>query len=156
MNRPIPKLGSVQYPKELSEQFFKNFTHIALPLISKDGEVQIDKSKKEIKSLEGIFKISFVDEIKKHGSGVTGKAGELIDIPVLEDEVKRVILIGVGTRSDSDIRKAATALGRKVKASKAQVISLLVENEKAAQVHYLGTALATYSWSQKSAAKPDT
>ncbi len=156
MNRPIPKLGSVQYPKELSEQFFKNFTHIALPLISKDGEVQIDKSKKEIKSLEGIFKISFVDEIKKNGSGITGKAGELIDIPVLEDEVKRVILIGVGTRSDSDIRKAATALGRKVKASKAQVISLLVENEKAAQVHYLGTALATYSWSQKSAAKPDT
>ncbi|MEY3156254.1 MAG: hypothetical protein RL257_274 [Actinomycetota bacterium] len=156
MNRPIPKLGSVKYPKQLSEQFFKKFTHIALPLISKDGDLQIDISKKEIKSLEEIFSISFASEIKKHGAGITAKAGELIDIPVLDKEVKRVILVAVGNRSEIDIRKAATALGRKVKASKATLISFLAENGKAAQIHFLGTALATYSWSQKSAAKPDT
>ncbi|MEY3400312.1 MAG: hypothetical protein RLZZ486_780 [Actinomycetota bacterium] len=156
MNRPIPKLGSVKYPKQLSEQFFKKFTHIALPLISKDGDLQIDISKKEIKSLEEIFGISFVSEIKKNGAGITAKAGELIDIPVLDKEVKRVILVAVGNRSEIDMRKAATALGRKVKASKATLISFLAENGKAAQVHFLGTALATYSWSQKSAAKPDT
>lgn len=156
MNRPIPKLGSVKNPKQLSEQFFKSFTHIALPLISKDGDLQIDKSKKEIKVLEQIFNISFTNEIKKHGSGITGKAGELIDIPVLEDEVKRIILVAVGNRSETEIRKAATALGRKVRASKAKLISLLAESGKEAQVHYLGTALATYSWGQKSSPKPDT
>ncbi|MEY3345451.1 MAG: hypothetical protein RLZZ581_245 [Actinomycetota bacterium] len=156
MNRPIPKLGSVKNPKQLSEQFFKSFTHIALPLISKDGDLQIDKSKKEIKALEQIFNISFTNEIKKHGAGITGKAGELIDIPVLEDEVKRIILVAVGNRSETEIRKAATALGRKVRASKAKLISLLAESDKEAQVHYLGTALATYSWSQKSSPKPDT
>lgn len=156
MIRPIPKLGSVKNPKQLSEQFFKGFTHVALPLISKDGDLQVDKSKKDIKSLEEIFNISFNNEIKKHGAGITGKAGELIDIPVLEDEVKRIILVAVGNRSESEIRKAATALGRKVRASKANLISLLAENDKEAQVHYLGTALATYSWSQKSSSKPDT
>ncbi|MGA0850464.1 MAG: leucyl aminopeptidase family protein [Candidatus Nanopelagicaceae bacterium] len=156
MNRPIPKLGSVKNPKQLSEQFFKSFTHIALPLISEEGDLRVDKSKKEIKSLEQIFNISFANEIKKHGAGITGKAGELIDIPVLEDEVKRIILVAVGNRSETEIRKAATALGRKVRASKSKLISLLAENDTEAQVHYLGTALATYSWSQKSSPKPDT
>ena len=112
MNRPIPKLGSVKTPSEFSEKFFTGFSHIALPISSENNEVVIGLTKKEIKSLEEIFAISFTAEIKKHGSGITAKPGEAIDIPILKDDVTRILLVGMGAASDSDIRKAGAALGR--------------------------------------------
>lgn len=160
MNRPIPKLGSVKSPSEFSEKFFKNYTHLALPLISEENRLVIDLSKKDIKKIATIFEIDFEQEIKKHGAGVVAKAGEIIDIPVLSkssDEVLvRILLVGVGAKSDPEIRKAGAAIGRKVKATKADLLSLLATNSQSAQIHLLASGLATYTWSQKTNGKPDT
>lgn len=156
MNRPIPKLGSVKHPSEFSEKFFKSYTHIALPLVSKDSSLQIDLSKSEISKLEKAFDLTFTTEIKKFSNGITGKAGEVIEIPVLTNDLQKILLVAVGNGSHVDLRKAATSIGRKVKASKSKVISLLVKKEKDAQVHFLASALATYSWSQKTGTKPET
>lgn len=156
MNRPIPKLGSVKSPSQFSEKFFKGYSHIALPIVNIDSEVAIDLSKKELRSLEDIFNISFSDEIKKNGVGITAKAGEVIDIPILQDNLTRVLLVGMGTSSDTDIRKASASLGRKVKGTKASVLSLLVKRNREAQIHFLASALSTYTWSQKTSATPET
>ena len=86
MNRPIPKLGSVESPSEISEKLLRKFTHIALPLVSQEGKLEIDLSKKEIKQIAAIYNLDFDAEIKKFGNGLTGKAGEVIDIPVLNEK----------------------------------------------------------------------
>jgi leucyl aminopeptidase len=156
VNRPIPKLGSVKTPSEFSEKFFTGFSHIALPISSENNEVVLGLTKKEIKSLEETFAISFTAEIKKHGSGITAKPGEVIDIPILKDDVTRILLVGMGAASDSDIRKAGAALGRKVKGSKSRVISFLVKRNREAQIHFLASALATYTWSEKTSTAPET
>lgn len=159
MNLPLPKLGTVKLPGEISEKFFKSFTHIALPIKAKDSkespEIEIVLSKKIIKSIEKIYSISFTDEIKKNGSAVTGKAGEVIDIPVLvaSGEVVHILLVGVGESSNSHIRRASAAIGRKIKGSKSSALSLLVESDSDAQLHFISSALATYIWSQKSDTK---
>jgi leucyl aminopeptidase len=159
MNLPLPRLGTVKPPGEFSEKFFKGFTHIALAIKAKDSkelpEIEIILSKKIVKSIEKIYSISFTDEIKKNGSAVTGKAGEVIDIPVLQEsgEVVHILLVGVGESSNSHIRRASAAIGRKVKASKSSVLSLLVESDSDAQLHFISSALATYIWSQKSGTK---
>ena len=159
MNLPLPRLGTVKPPGEFSEKFFKGFTHIALAIKAKDSkelpEIEIILSKKIIKSIEKIYSISFTDEIKKNGSAVTGKAGEVIDIPVLQEsgEVVHILLVGVGESSNSHIRRASAAIGRKVKASKSSVLSLLVESDSDAQLHFISSALATYIWSQKTGTK---
>ena len=164
MNRPIPALGSVKNPRELSEKFLKKYSHIVLPLISKvekdKSELIIDLPVKTVKALEKIYQINFSDELKKNSLGVTGKVGEVIDIPVLQRQggadIKRILLVGVGTRNESDIRKAGAAIGRKVRSSKSQVLSLIARNEKEAQVHFIACGLSTYSWSQKTGPKPET
>ena len=162
MNLPIPKLGTVNLPGEISDKFFKGFTHIALPIKAKETktepEIEIVLSKKITKSIEAIFSISFLDEIKKNGGSVTAKAGEVIEIPVLQTsgEVVRILLVGVGESSNSHIRKASAAIGRKIKASKSSVLSFLVGKDSDAQLHFISTALATYIWSQKSGTKSVT
>ncbi len=164
MNRPIPKLGSVNGPRELSEKLLKNYSHFAFPIISKavndKPEIVIDLTAKKLKSLEEIFKVNFAAEITKHGLGVTGKAGEIIDIPATLSDGKlnpiRILLVGVGSRSDVDIRKAGASLGRKIRASKSSLLSFVPNNGRETQVHLLAAGLATYSWSQKSGAIPET
>jgi len=162
MNLPIPKLGTVKLPGEISEKYFKDFSHIALPIKAKESkeepEIEIVLSKKIIQSIEKIYSISLKDEIKKNGGTVTGKAGEVIDIPVLQasGDVVRILLVGVGDSTNSHIRRASAAIGRKIKASNSSVLSLLVEKQSDAQLHFISSALATYIWTQKSGTKSFT
>ena len=161
MNRSIPKLGSIANPSDLSERFLKNYSIIALPIVTtakkEKPEVVIELPARTTKSLEKIFDISFSDEIRKHGASVVAKAGEVIDIPILgSDELVRILLVGVGTRSESDIRKAGVAVGRKVRATKAHVLSFIARTQAEAQIHLIASGLATYSWSQKTSAAPET
>ena len=83
----------------------------------------------------------------------TGKAGELIEIPIESSSGKlsRIYLIGVGANGPDDLRKAGAALARKVKNSGAQVLDVLVTNKQSARVHAVALVLASYSWSEKSA-----
>ena len=161
MNRSIPKLGSIANPSELSEKFLKKYSHIALPIVAgtnkEKPEVIIDLPARSIKSLEKIFGFTFLEEIIKHGASSTAKAGEVIDIPVsTTKEITRILLVGVGARSENDIRKAGVALGRKIRATDARALSFLARNQVEAQIHLIASGLATYSWSQKTSALPET
>ena len=164
MNRPIPVLGSVKNPGELSEKFLKNYSHLALPLktstVKEKIELTVDLPAKAIKSLEKIYQIDFALEISKHGSGITGKAGEVIDIPATissnTTDLKRILLVGVGGRSEGEIRKAGVAVGRKVRNTSSRVLSWIPERDNEVQIYLIANGLATYSWSQKTGAKTET
>jgi leucyl aminopeptidase len=166
VNRPIPKLGSVKNPSEFSDSFIKDYSHIALPITQENvadttkekSGISVDISARLLTTLERTLGISIHDEIRKNGPTVTAKAGEVIEIPVTRsnDEVVRVLLVGIGSRSESDIRKAGTSIGRKVRGNKSEVVSFLPRNAKEAQIHFIASGLATYSWSQKTSAAPET
>jgi leucyl aminopeptidase len=166
VNRPIPKLGSVKAPSELSEKFIAGYSHIALPIVANASEsskkdtsgIAIDLSQKLIKSLEKIFEISFTDEIRKASTAPSAKAGEIIDIPVpspKSDEMLRVILVGIGEKSDTEIRKAGAAIGRKVRGTSSSVLSFLNKDKRQAQISLIASGLATYSWGLKTGTKPE-
>jgi len=126
VNRPIPKLGSVKGPGELSEKFFKNYSHIAFPITTKvldeKSEIEIDLPKKEVKALEEIFKINFAHEIIKHGAGISGKPGELIDIPttlsrdqMLKLEKREPLLVGKSVQVNHHCSPTCRKIAMKLK-----------------------------------------
>jgi leucyl aminopeptidase len=85
----------------------------------------------------------------------TGKAGELVAIPVRRDGVDTVLLAGIGDGSEWALRKAASALVRHAKASKSVATTLSVGRDPAS-VRAIAEALglASYTFSRRSDGKP--
>lgn len=82
----------------------------------------------------------------------TGKAGELFEYPIKNGKGKlsRIYFVGVGTGSSDDLRKSASALARKVKASGALVIAGLNTRADTAVVHTISLILSSYTYTLKS------
>jgi leucyl aminopeptidase len=85
----------------------------------------------------------------------TAKAGEMIEIPIRVGNVKRLYIVGVGTLTQSDYRKAGAALGRKVKGKSVNVLNGIITTSEHAVVHLNALALSQYLWNRKSAKKPE-
>jgi len=85
---------------------------------------------------------------------MTGKAGELTEIAIKHPSIKRIYLVGVGAESNDDLRKAGTALARKVKTSEKIITDALLSDKSTAITHFNALILASYVWTQKS--KPAT
>ena len=157
MNRQIPKISSADFSALISGKKKKEITHLALPVTNNDGiEIAVSQSLK--REIEKTFKISLTDELAKVGPAFTGKVAEILEIPLLGDEkkVSRIYCVGIGERSPQDLRKAGAALGRKVKASNAQLLTLCPSDESNALTHLVAMALGSYSWSEKSGPQPET
>jgi len=82
----------------------------------------------------------------------TGKAGELFEYPIKNGKGKlsRIYFVGVGTGSSDDLRKSASALARKVKASGALVIAGLNTRADTAVVQTISLILSSYTYTLKS------
>jgi leucyl aminopeptidase len=82
----------------------------------------------------------------------TGKAGELFEYPIKNGKGKlsRIYFVGVGTGNSDDLRKSASALARKVKASGALVIAGLNTRADTAVVHTISLILSSYTYTLKS------
>jgi len=82
----------------------------------------------------------------------TGKPGELFEYPIKNGKGKlsRIYFVGVGTSSSDDLRKSASALARKVKASGALVIAGLNTRADTAVVHTISLILSSYTYTLKS------
>ena len=83
----------------------------------------------------------------------TAKAGELIEIPLVGKERKRLYIIGIGAGEATDLRKAGVTLGRKVKGKSVTVINGLLTSAEHAVVHLNALALSQYIWNRKSEKK---
>lgn len=87
----------------------------------------------------------------------TGKAGEVVAIPVRRDGVDVVLLAGTGDGSPGALRKAAAAVARRAKGSKS-LVTTLADAQDADGVRAVaeGIGLATYGFSAAPDAKPPT
>jgi leucyl aminopeptidase len=81
-----------------------------------------------IKKLEKTFEIDLRDELAFFSA--TGKTGEIFEIPVSSDQfaADRILLIGLGDETNSAIRQAGAALGRKGRGKAVTIASLCVSN----------------------------
>ncbi len=155
MNRPVPRLGSREIPRTPHWSTFEDVTHLALPV---DTQRKLSAPAKIIDLLKREFSIDFDQEFEKAGEIFTGKSGEVLEIPVHKSgrKLSRVLLTAVGEASDQELRKIGATLGRKVKGTSGHLLSFCATKSDGALVHLNALALATYSWSAKTGAIPQT
>ena len=126
------------------------YDSVAVPIINSDSSVELGNPK-AIKTIEKHFKIELA-HLLSNWPDATGKAGELLEVPIAtpEDKLSRIYFVGVGENTPEDLRKAGTALSRKVKSSGSAILNTLVTTKQSARSHAVAIVLASYSWSQKS------
>ena len=134
----------------ISEIDLSKYDSVAVPIIKSDSGVELGNPK-AIKAIEKHFKIELVN-LLSNWPDATGKAGELLEVPIAAPEAKlsRIYFVGVGENTPEDLRKAGTSLSRKVKGSGSAILNTLVTNKQSARSHAVAIVLASYSWSQKS------
>ena len=157
MNRSIPKIDSRVFIAS-DKRSLADITHIALP-ISKVGEgpIEIDLNRATTKALETKLSLSFSKEIEKINSSFLAKVGDIWEIPLDgSSKVSRIYLVGVGDKSENDLRKIGSALGRRVKGHSAHLLSFIPTTKRNALTHLVALVLSTYTWSEKTGKAPDT
>jgi leucyl aminopeptidase len=133
-----------------SEKVFKDISAVAIPVLQ---EEKLSVKKTDLaKLLTAHTHIDLSLELANWPE-FTAKAGEIIEIPLKIDDLNRIYLVGIGTATDEDIRKASSVLGRKVKASDATVLTAIVEDKKQIEISVMALALANYQFTFKSEKK---
>jgi leucyl aminopeptidase len=79
------------------------------------------------------------------GEKATGRAGEVVSIPLRRDGVDSVLLAGIGDGSVADLRKAAAAVARRARDSRSLATTLAAGREPAA-VRAIAEALGLASY----------
>ena len=80
---------------------------------------------------------------------LTGKAGELLEIPVsapMTHALKSIYLVGIGDGTRSDLVKAGSAVGRKLRGTEKKCASLCGGRGQLTRTHALALALAAYQF----------
>jgi leucyl aminopeptidase len=125
---------------------FLNFSAVAVP-VSPGKKPRLHKNR-FLTALTNFTKIDLNIELS-NWSDFTANAGELIEIPLSAGTLTRIYLIGTGDQSPDDIRKAATALGRKVKTSSSKVLSALTNDKNLITTQAVAFSLSNYQFSFK-------
>lgn len=126
---------------------FTRFTAVALPVLAGE-KIQISKSR-FLTALTNFTKLDLNIELG-NWPDFAAKAGEIIEVPLSAGSLKRIYLVGVGEENQNDVRKAAAALGRRVKSSDALLLSALVSDKKLVTTAAVAFALSNYQYSLKS------
>ena len=133
-----------------SEKVFKDISVVAIPVLQEE-KLSVKKTDL-VKLLTAHTHIDLSIELANWPE-FTAKAGEIIEIPLKIEDLNRIYLVGIGTATDEDIRKASSVLGRKVKASDANVLTAIVEDKKQIEISVMALALANYQFTFKSEKK---
>ena len=139
--------------QSLSEIDYSKYGALAIPFAkSDDGNSLAICNPKAASQISKYFAIDFADLLSKWPDA-TGKAGEIIEVPseLASHKLSRIYLVGIGSDTPDDSRKAGSALARKVKNSGVIVLDALATNKANARMHGVSLILASYSWSAKSA-----
>ena len=126
---------------------FTRFTAVALPVLAGE-KIQISKCR-FLTALTNFTKLDLNIELG-NWPDFAAKAGEIIEVPLSAGSLKRIYLVGVGEENQNDVRKAAAALGRRVKSSNALLLSALVSDKKLVTTAAVAFALSNYQYSLKS------
>ena len=134
----------------ISDIDLSKYDSVAIPITKSDSNIVLGNLK-AIKSIEKHFNLNLTD-LLSNWPDATGKAGELFEVPFSNksDKLSRIYFVGVGENTPEELRKAGTAIARKVKNSGSTILNALVTTKQSARNHAVAIALASYSWSQKS------
>lgn len=115
------------------------------------------KTPSELKaSIEKLFGLVLADEIAVEKA--TGKVGEITEIPVSAagSKVERLLIVGTGSGSVDDFRKAGVAIGRRLKGKDTAIANAVTfgANKATLMAHNISLALATYTWSRRAKTDP--
>lgn len=80
----------------------------------------------------------------------TAKSGEIIEIPVAKNNLSRIYLVGVGSQSLEDLKKAATSIARKVKNTESILLTALTLESKFITQIATAMFISNYQYSLKS------
>jgi leucyl aminopeptidase len=85
----------------------------------------------------------------------TGKAGDVVEVPVARDGVSTVLLVGVGDGTPAALRKAGAAVARRAGNGRAIATTAVdAADGEGLRAFAEAAALAAYSFSRRSVAKP--
>jgi len=127
-----------------------NFTAVAIPVLP--GE-KIELSKNKFLTIISNFtKLDLSIELNNWPE-FTAKPGEIIEVPISVGSLTRIYLVGMGGESDDDLRKASTALGRKVKGTNCVLLSALATEKEKVITQGVAFILSNYQYSLKSEQK---
>ena len=150
MHLPQPTFGVVDFAslKNLAKSLEK-YGALVLPVSTTDSGPVADSG-----SLATSFLLksgqSF-EEILENWPDFSGQAGEILEIPITPNgNLTRLFVLGIGSGSVEDARKAGASLGRKVKLMGYSVLSAYAGNYEAAVAHLVAISLAQYGWNLKS------
>ena len=127
-----------------------NFTAVAIPVLP--GE-KIELSKTKFLTVVSNFtKLDLSIELNNWPEFIA-KSGEIIEVPISVGSLTRIYLVGMGSESDDDLRKASTALGRKVKGTNCVLLSALATEKEKVVTQGVAFILSNYQYSLKSEQK---
>jgi leucyl aminopeptidase len=140
----------ILYPRSLELSSALDNDYLALGfVISTDGQVSFPQSQDLAGRIEKKFDLLLADEMAFFSP--TGKAGEIYEIPVSAPGVRceRLIFVGLGKETLSDIRSAGAALGRKMRGSEKSLFSAVVTSHKEIRAHAIAIGLGSFQWNMK-------
>ena len=118
-------------------------------LKNEEGNFSFPSNSALIAKVESYFGLNLVDELAFFSA--TGKTGEIFEIPISAESAKcdRIILVGVGSNSLSDIRLAGASLGRKFRGKESSLFTLVANSGAEILVHAVSLILGNYQWTKK-------
>lgn len=116
---------------------------------SESGEYAFPSSTALVSKVESKFDLHLADELAFFSP--KGSAGEIFEIPVSDADAttERLIFVGLGKQTLSDIRSAGAALGRKMRGTSKSLYTLAWSGRSDVRAHAIGLILGTYQWNQK-------
>ena len=142
------------YPKltHLSEDKLdlSNFTAVAIPVLPGE-KIELSKTK-FLTAVSNFTKLNLNIELNNWPEFIA-KPGEIIEVPISVGSLNRIYLVGIGDESDDDLRKASTALGRKVKGTNCVLLSALSTEKEKVITQGVAFILSNYQYSLKSEQK---
>ena len=166
----FPSLNLVD-PNATPERIFSGKSSIALAVSNASSSVSSSASSSATNSTQKStdkFKISnssFANIVEKYFQirllekiadwpEFQAKAGEVIEIPVQSGSVRRIYLVGIGDAKPEELRKAATAIGRKVKGQEVDLLSAIATNKNSIVNTTVALVLSNYFFWMKSDKQP--
>ncbi|MFM8191484.1 MAG: leucyl aminopeptidase family protein [Candidatus Nanopelagicus sp.] len=137
-----PKLQNIN----IEDIDLSNITAVALPVVN-DEQIRIIENNL-VQSILNLTKLDLNSELSKWPE-FSGKAGEIIEIPLINGNLSRIYLVGIGDQNLDDIRKSASALGRKVKNTNNKLLVHLTLDSKLITVAATALVLSNYQFSLK-------
>jgi leucyl aminopeptidase len=146
MQLPQPTFTTVG---SITERALTQFNALVIPAYASDGgpEVYSNEITGQILAMSG----HAYSEILAQWPNFAAKPGEVVEIPLTRSgELVRLFILGFGSGSIEDARKAGAAFGRKVKSNGYSIFSTYSGEYDPALAHMVALSLSQYGWNLKS------